>query len=161
MQDKEESIEIKRMVSFSYIPEDKILNAHDIELIKNNLEKRYINTTDLNISFPDIKATNEVEDIEFKVTLCSSPSINKKAKEMKDWLSEDNTPIFFQDSIPLSTIETLISNRSNTQYQMTVLHLKSNKDIWKICNLTKGHICDCEFDTEEKAWDEIYTNMHK
>ena len=49
----------------------------------------------------------------------------------------------------------IVSTNSGNEYSLIIIKEKT-KDVYRIVNLTKGHICPCEFDTYEEAEDDIY-----
>lgn len=49
----------------------------------------------------------------------------------------------------------IVTKNDGTECACTILHRKSN-DKYSFINLTKGHICSCEFDTQEEALKDLY-----
>lgn len=49
----------------------------------------------------------------------------------------------------------VLSLNSGNEYAIIIIEDKA-ENVFRIVNLTKGHICPCKFDTYEEAEDDIY-----
>lgn len=49
----------------------------------------------------------------------------------------------------------VVSTKSGNEYSLIIIKEKA-EDVYRIVNLTKGHICPCKFSTYEEAEDDIY-----
>lgn len=54
----------------------------------------------------------------------------------------------------MNNIIEMISKRSGNKYNLMILKEKK-KEEYRICNITKGHICPCIFNTHQEAIDDI------
>ena len=54
----------------------------------------------------------------------------------------------------------ILVHRNDGIFECIILKHKT-EGYWSWCNLTKGHICTCKFNSYEEALNDIYTEIEK